>query len=410
MKKYLKLLLLLPVILFSCQDKDVDPLFDGTPEARTEARIAEVKEELVANKTGWLAFLRFDNFYNGIYYNVIFQENNRAVVQYYDFSTGMVKSRECEYSLRYTQQLDLVFNTASPFSDLVEEGGDFRFELKEKEDGIYYFNTRNDREELGIGDLRLSRIATTEAFSTLMASVKLSLDDAGRSFYRILTVNGSDQKYLFKIPNVAKAYFFADGGESLLSAEMTIEVKEDGIYLQEPLEVAGKQITGFVYNETDHTFDALNGTAKIGKLGYGDKPFTFYGAALSFLYASSREWYAVQEYSSRLDQALDILRGIDGTFQYLQIYTSADLPIVAYYRLGEPHWIMYYMNYGFVEDGITFNFDGTDQNGLVYYQQLGAAASFNMFMDESFTIVPLAGKYYLVQDADPSIWAIANPQ
>lgn len=411
MKKYLKLLLLLlPVMFFSCQDKDVDPLFEESPEARTDAKIAEVKQALVENELGWLAFFQFDNYSNATYYNVIFKDNGRAVVQYYDAAEGLVKAQECGYTLRYTQQLDLVFTTASPFSDLTAYGGDFRFELKEAADGVYTFNTRNDREELGIGEMKLTKSATSDALAQLMKKAEIVVDDPAESFYRVLTIDGSPEVCLFKVPNIGKTSVMWKEGTSLKSSASMIEITDNGFALTEPFEFGGKAITGFVYNETDGIFEAMAGDQKVGTLEYGEKPFVFTGSMEAMLLASKNEWYAVRNYSTTLLRALSILKAYDPAFQMLQIYIGSQLNELDYYRVAEPKWIGYVMDWEFSEDGLKFNFLGTDDNGLAYYQQLGANYSFDMFMDEAFTVVPFEGKFYLVQDADPSIWAIAEPQ
>ncbi len=387
---------ILPVILFSCNGNTVERLFDQSPEQRAEAAVNEVKDMLVGSTYGWLAYFQYNNMGSDVYFNIHFKDNNHALIEYMD--NGEVESHETTYTLRYTQQVDLVFDSHSIFATLAEQGkgGDFRFEWSRREDQKFYFNTRNDASE-GTGILELRPAKSADAYARLAMIHKLMVDDSQKSFFRVLTIESSGMKCNMNVTSTKTAFleWLEDG--AVKREKHAIRYIEDGFEFVSPVEMGGAVIKRFVLG-TDGAFEAWDADSKVGFLNYGNKPFVYPNAAN--LFKTQSTVYMTSKYSYKMQQAVNRLLVIDPTFTAVQIYLTNGITI--FRNNGNPRWYTYVMKIYYGMDWVQFQLMGGGAADVAYYNN-GGKEMVQLF-NATFNIVIRDGSIYLVQQADPAIW------
>lgn len=405
MKRHIYLFFLLSVLLYSCQNTEIDGLFDQSPEERFNAQLEQMKKELTEAPFGWTVYYQYKNLASENYFNIRFQENGQAVIDYPQ-AGGAVGTHTTTYTLRYTQQIDLVFDTYSIFSSLVgNQGGDFRFEFSKREDGKIYFNTRNDETE-GAGVLQLSKTESANDYAELIALQAKMVDDSSKSFYRVLTLDNGE-KYLLNVVSMNLAWLEYPLEGEIHREKCNLHITDDGFALEEPLQMNGVSVKRFVAKE-DGSFEAWSDNAKVGILDYGTKPFKYPNSVAMLLEESGDYIYFAEQYSPTFTTLIDELRAADPLYTHIQFYLGADF--IAYFRSNaDIRWMQYLMEFEFAEDAIGMTFAYRVSAGANEYLDL-AMKSFSQFHNHSFTVVPRDGLFYLVQDQNPAIWLILDPQ
>lgn len=405
MKKYLNILFLFPLFLYSCQGTEVDELFDQSPEERVAAQLEQMKSDLVNASYGWTVYYRYANLANEDYFNILFKDNGQAIINY-PLGDGTVGSETTTYTLRYTQQIDLVFDTYSVFASIVgNAGGDFRFEFSKREGDNIYFNARNDATE-GTGVFELSKTETENEYADLVVLQAKMVDNPAKSFYRVLTLdNGS--KYLMNVMSMKLAWLEWTTVEEIFREKYELILTDEGFKLKTPIQADGISITKFIAKD-DGSFEAWSETGKVGTLDYGLKPFNYPNSLSMLLDESANYFYIAEQYSQAFGALINELKAADPSYTHLQFYLGSDF--IAYFRSSASvRWMQYGMKFQFAADAIGMSFDGGTSPGADDYLDL-AIKSFLQIHNKSFTIVPRDGLFYLVQDQNPEIWMILEPQ
>lgn len=419
MYKYI-LVLLFSAILFSCQKNDVEDLFPQGPDARAGAAIDEVKSDFMVSQYGWLAHFEFNNGKNESFYNIEFKDNGRAIVKYGDM--GEVETSQTTYTLSYSSQLDLVFDSRSPFSELVgASGGDFRFELVNVEEGIYYFKSRNNVEE-GLGEMQLTRAETPAQFVDLIAMQYNVVNNPEKSFFRVLSMN-SGKKYHMDVVSLNKSFIeMLMGTNEIRRMQHKISIIERGFKFNEPVTINGETITHFL-SVGNGAFDAYNNSTKVGMLDYGAKAFTAIGNTKKMLDVS--DVYMTSGYSRNMQQLIDGLKGFDSSFTAYQFYfypvvqlpTGVLADLIAVFRTaGNPRWMRLFVKYAYGNDFIRINPTGFAEPGKEeYFEEPAVDRALSAICYDSevqpfqdFDIVFRDGITYMVQRKDPSLWMIVS--
>ncbi len=142
MKHLNTILFILFAALFlpGCSGYDIDSLFDKPAEARVQDSLSAVKKELTEAADGWIATYKIGESAITLYLHIRFNPDNTLSLQIPN-KDGSANVQEGIYTLSYTQQFNLIFDTKSFFSDLTKINlGDFVLELVKKEDGQYIFH------------------------------------------------------------------------------------------------------------------------------------------------------------------------------------------------------------------------------------------------------------------------------
>lgn len=410
MKRILLLISILCLALSSCDKADVDDIFDKSPEQRVVETVNEVRTDLMSNEMGWITTYVYNEGKTEKILLIKFLENDRAEITIPEDGNEKYKS---SYRLSFTQQLDLVFDSYSFLSTLVDgdKKGDFRWELRKKEDGKYFFTSFAQGAE-GASEMVIEKASKEKLKVALkIQSLKEKLrPNLKKSFFRNLEIGGKKYAYSY---NTNKVIFTKLKDDELVSYKGDITVTENGFTFNSPLTIDGVNLEEFEYSETDESFKLVKPAGTDAKIVYGAKPFA-YPNGVKLFNDNPRHYYNVTTYSAKLKEALDDLKKKDPAFQFLQIYVDyplgkSSLNELDYYRGSvNPRWIGFKMN--FIDNGVdevTFKFAGASTTAVNYYKS-SCALSFNMFWDKTFIVVPSKDGVILVQKNDPSIWMVAN--
>ncbi len=318
MKKLL-LLLLISFVLFSCEQTEIDNVFESSPEQRVKVKIEELKSKLLSNKEGWYAEYQYDNDKKEALLHFNFKENNRVDIQ---SSFNEYQNKESTYTLNYTEQLNLVFNTHNVLASFVEgfEGGDFRWNLVSIEQDTITFKSRE-----GNTQLVLKKSDGTHS-DIILAQYNIKpklLPNPYRSYYRTLELDGLPTKYSFSFNegNFSVSFKYKDAAGVIKEhISKVLALSNDKFELQTPLIINDKEVKTFNYNSANETFE-IEGSLLTGAINYGSKAFAIDNAADLFI--NSNTWYQLVNPSNSLKPFTDQLLNIPGTNHQIQWYVNA---------------------------------------------------------------------------------------
>lgn len=407
MRNNIYYLMILFFLTGSCDTATIDSLFVETPEERMQEELTQVKDRLISSKNGWISSFKYNNFQNEDYFLVKFMENNRAVITFGDGKNEI--THETTYSLRYGQQVNLIFDLYSIFSDIVSLGGDFRFVLKEIDDNSIVWSTRNGPYE-GEGELTISSCEEEDSYDKILNIRHRVANDNNRSFYRILMIDGNETKFSFNYQTIASFEWLQDN--KIEQTKSRIEINEEGFVLESPFNANGTLITHFIYNEIGDYFDAYDTNGKVGILKYTDKkPFSYPNVMNDFMATIGASYSNLVivpiAYTNKFAETIKNIKNQEEDFLWMQIqvynsmfiYIFKDYYKTCFYRLESQCY----------EDEIKMEMSGIAQNEPS--RELYPLIKPNLDMlTGTYSIIPRDGRFYFVKNEDPSVSFIAKAQ
>ncbi|MGB0975904.1 MAG: DUF4302 domain-containing protein [Prolixibacteraceae bacterium] len=288
-KKYITLLFLTSIFMAGCQKTEIEDVFSKDAETRTNERLASFDTKLKSEEL-WLGTMYTETEETTVFFKMKFEDNKRSKVGF--ASKDITEAIESSYSLNYTQQEDLVFDTHSLMASIVDYGikGDFRWALIEETDDYLLFKSRAE-ENIGKSYLRLEKY-NEELYTTKSKIV----NDTDISLFRNLELEGSETRYGFSY-NLAlsKAYFkyWNEEEERVVTKIIDASVTATDIVLDEKIDIDGKAYSKFTYTDGEGFVSNENGQkATIRYSGYSPVPQT--GA--NYVYGTTRTklYFAVE--------------------------------------------------------------------------------------------------------------------
>ena len=315
MKKIIYLLLV-SLIVFSCEKAKIENEFDQSPEQRTQVKIDELNSKLLSNQKGWYTEYKHDNNkkVKPLFFN--FKDKNRVVIKSH---INGFESKETSYTLSYTENVDMIFNTNNVLAHFVErmEGADFRWQLVSlKEDEIIF---KSKEQRLDKGSTLILRKSDGSHANTLDKLAKLIpklSHDLVESYFRNLEIKGVKRRYAFSFEKESLVLTFEsenEQGNREVHTSKMLNISEDKFSLTNPLYVNGIEIKDFAYDSANKKFIIENSSLK-GEIVYGSKVLTYKGAADAFL--APRKVHLIQkEPSHRYKPFVDAIFKIKGVSQ-----------------------------------------------------------------------------------------------
>ena len=273
-------LILVSIVLLSCENTTVDDIFINSPEQRVREKIDRLRAKLLSNKEGWYAEYYYEDNKKPILLLFNFKDNKRVTIM------SRFRAEDSGYILNYTEQVNLVFNTGSQLSDLVKgpdsagkhQGGDFRWELSSMEQDVITFKSRE-------GSFKLVLKKSDGSHLIRIAFISKLRPDPNKSFYRNLELEGVNNKYPFTFNEddftVTIKYKNALG--EIIGHTSDLKILSDSKFeLEKPFSVNEHEVKTFKYNDKDETFEVESSLVK-GAIGYGSSPFSIDGAGDLFI-------------------------------------------------------------------------------------------------------------------------------
>ncbi|MFV0366163.1 MAG: DUF4302 domain-containing protein [Mangrovibacterium sp.] len=335
-------LVLMTLLCISCYKSDVDNLYDKSPEERTAQALEDIRTDLINSEMGWYTEYTF-------YINDGSEEEKELsspfIVKFKDDNRVDIKSvyegyeqKESSYQLKYAQQVDLVFDTYSVFSYLVDivRHADFRWELDSINADKYYFTSRASQTE-GVTYLTLERAdaqslqryeEAKEEFKKNMAIQDIRralMRDSSEPYFRNLKIESLDQGFAFEYTSSNDMMTFKGvfvGSNNVLTHGTVVTINPDGeIVLNNPFEIGGKFIRALHFDIETGKLVISDSDDWKGEVIYETQPaFTSVGLANTFM-----RWnYAfTNQYSDALIDLLnDVINNNIAGFQTFQFYNN----------------------------------------------------------------------------------------
>ena len=267
------------MIFISCNKNEIENIFNETAEQRNLKLIETTKKDLIDNKDGWLTTYIFDNQKEVIVLKINFYEGDSSKIEVISVNSDivittpeMIKTTST-YTLRFSQQIDLIFDTYSLFSHLVEKGkqADFRWQLEEHKDGIYNFVSRTASDQ-GISYLELEKFTDKNKETALKSFEVLNALSTATSqdfYFRTLDVSIGTNTDKYNYSYVGGKMSFIKQNFKL---ETGISVKGNIITLDSSLVIEEKEIKEFEYNESDGSIKIINVDGVTGSIGFLNAP------------------------------------------------------------------------------------------------------------------------------------------
>ena len=410
MKKIVLFISILAIAFSSCDKEGVDEIFDKSPEERVTEQLNIVRADLMSNEMGWLSTYTFAEGKEELVLIIKFIDDTRAEITAPEL--GNLK-QESSYSLRYTQQVDLVFDTHSFLAWLVDNGykADFRWELDKQEDGQYFFKSRAASNE-GESVLVLDKASPEKlTYALKIQELKSYLrKDASKSFFRNLILS-TGEVFDYSYVNNKVIFKYLQDGE-IVSFESEITLNDNGFKLDIPFVIDGKSIADFEYDSTTGNFKIINSDGIDGGINYDAAPaYTLEGVVDQFLGVNFK---TITEYSSSLETAIPILQDSIPNFTSFQLYSDWGYLLAYAPGTEDGNWA------GF--SNLTYTKTGEDQltvgwEGYVYgvwwkkiYYNAGGQAILNFLLDENGLYVIQDSKkvFYLVSKSNPSYYCLVE--
>ncbi|MDC1105144.1 DUF4302 domain-containing protein [Prolixibacteraceae bacterium] len=256
-KRYITIMFLTALALASCQNNTIEEVFQKSATEKQDERLQEFNTELKKNEL-WLASMYTETGKKTLFMKVQFLDNHRAKI-------GKVKepieaAKECSYTLNYTQQENLVFDSHNYMAEAVDAGikGDFRWSVQENTDNYILFKSRAEGSE-GKSFLRFEKYSE----ELLLSKVTL-MNDPNISPFRNIEMDGSNVRYGFAYNNVlnkATITKWEAENEREVTEKVDVDINDKEMIFSEPIVIEGNKFTKFTLGE-DNVFTSEEGGKK----------------------------------------------------------------------------------------------------------------------------------------------------
>ncbi len=264
------LLLILVLGLHACKHAEMEDVFGKTPEERAEEQITKFRNNLMSSEMGWLSTYAFNEGQEELVLIIKFIDENRAEITAPELNNY---TEESSYSLKYSQQIDLVFDTHGFFSSLVDMGlkADFRWELQSTESEKFYFKSRANATE-GASELSLEK-ASENGLQMALQTQKFKLKmrpNPDISHFRVLELS-SGERFDYSFVNNKVIFKGLNEGE-IVHFESAVNIHENAFTLATAFEINGKRISEFEYDEASMSFKIVNAEGVTGGIYFSRSP------------------------------------------------------------------------------------------------------------------------------------------
>ncbi|WP_159019340.1 DUF4302 domain-containing protein [Algibacter sp. L3A6] len=260
MKKLNKLLaslgvFILLLVVTSCSENEVEPLFDQSINERTDALTSEYVDVLTAPENGWIGYYS-PNANFGAYTMLIDFETNGDVTVDSDYEAGAYNNT-LTYRLGKTLKIELVFESTSAFSEIFSlynnnNGGEFVFNiLSATEDEVVLESKLDYGDDVTILTLNRASVEDLDLTNIYASVTNIATNFTESSFRNVLLNDETIASFDFDSESrIATISYFDENGD-FQSITSPIVITAEGFYFLNEVEVNGTLLTSFVFDEDD---------------------------------------------------------------------------------------------------------------------------------------------------------------
>lgn len=262
MKKLFNILVVFAAVCTSCV-QDVDDVYDKPAAQRLEEAVQEYQTLLQSAEYGWLMeyYPSPTRNYGGYLYVMKFEKDDKVVVSTDAFGEPDDKA-ESLYSIKKDMGPTLNFDTYnalfSYFSDpdITDEAGgsgkgyegDYEFLLRSHTENEIILRGKKTK-----NIIRMTRL-TVPGVEVLRKSVDIS--QKMFSVYYTVDFSGESQTAFMQERNLNVTLSTGDG--TTIEQKWPYIITDTGLKLYEPMDVAGKKVQNFVYDESSKSYSCVD--------------------------------------------------------------------------------------------------------------------------------------------------------
>jgi hypothetical protein len=266
LSKYSFFLIIILLTFFSCQNNEIEPLFDESSNKRASALIESYKSKLTESTNGWKGAYYPNGAQAGGYSFFLKFNKNGSLSMYSDLSIAAAdRSFETTYQIKALQKPTLIFDSYSYLHELVNpdynggtgEFADLELIIVEVTDNkIVLDGVRNNTE------LVLTKLSNTEFESLskggLSTVLRSTLDYAFSESFIILALPTGEKVDVFFDYNskILSAFFFKNNDVSNVSSPFITTTT--GIQLRNPVTISGTRINELIWDNANKQYYFLN--------------------------------------------------------------------------------------------------------------------------------------------------------
>ena len=264
MKKINKLLAsfgvsILLLVVASCSDNEVEPLFDQTVNERADALKLEYSNILTSAENGWIGYYSPNKDF-GAYTMLLDFDSNGDVSVNSDFEAG-AQNKAITYRIDKTLKVELVFESTSVFSEIFainnnNNQGEFVFNiLSATQDEVILESKLDFGDDVTILTLQKADLSELD-LEPIYDSVDDIAGDGTQSVFRNILLNDTViGTFSFNSATRLTTVKYLNNEGEVVSVSFPIAITPTGFYLLVPLDVNGTILTSFTYNEAENEYE-----------------------------------------------------------------------------------------------------------------------------------------------------------
>ncbi len=259
---YRTIILFLLVVISSCTDNEVNPLFDQTVNERSEALKAEYSNILTATENGWIGYYSPNNNF-GVYTMLMDFNEDGSVKINSDYSTGD-EDNTITYRIDKTLKVELVLESFSVFSKIFEinnnnNGGEFVFNILSATENEVVLESKLDFGN-DITILTLRKAAPEDSdFKAIYASEDAITGGPLDSGIRNILLNNVEiGKFSFNADDRTATITYLDENQEEVTETVRIVITKSGFFFFGPVSINGTDLNIFVSNGDSGYTDTAN--------------------------------------------------------------------------------------------------------------------------------------------------------
>lgn len=255
---YRAFILLLLVMISSCTDNEVDPLFNQTVNERTDALKAEYANILTAAENGWIGYYSPNSDF-GVYTMLMDFDEDGSVKINSDYSAGS-EDNTITYRLDKTLKIELVLESFAVFHKIFEindnnNGGEFVFNiLSATEDEVVLESKLDFGEDITIFTLRKA-VPEDADFEAIYASEALLAGTPLDSGIRNILLNGEEiGTFAFNPSDRTATVTYLNEDLEEVSETVRLVIIRSGFIFFDPITINGAILNTFNYNDLNEEY------------------------------------------------------------------------------------------------------------------------------------------------------------
>lgn len=243
------------ILVASCVDNDVDPLFDQSVNERTDALKQEYLEALTSSEDGWIGYYSPNKDF-GIYSVLMKFDEDGSVQINSDYNQGE-DDNSITYRIDKSLKIELVLESFAVFHQIFSindnnNGGEFVFNILSATESEIVLESKTDTgDDITVLTLRKALPEDLDLDALKVIESGLAGGEDGSGPRNILLNDVEIGSFTFGVSDRTATITYFDESGAEITTSVRIIVTADGFELEEPLTINGVVLSAFITNDAD---------------------------------------------------------------------------------------------------------------------------------------------------------------